>query len=129
VVSDYVFQKELIYANLLLSDEQRELYLKIYKQLSPGVTTPAVLLYLADSPQVCLDRIRRRNRPYEQQIKPAFLQAIDTGYKQLVADWKHSPVITLADFDCLSKKSVDHLASQIGYYLNPQNTYESRKNS
>lgn len=128
VITDYVFQKELIYARVLLSDEQRKLYLKIYKQLSPAVVAPAVLLYLTDSPEVCLERIHRRNRPYEQQIEMSFLQAIDAGYKKLVAEWNHSPVITLADFDCLSEKSVDRLAGQIGYYLNPQDTYESRKN-
>ena len=129
VVTDYVFQKELIYANLLLSDKQLELYLKIYERLSPAVVAPSVLLYLADSPQVCLERIHQRNRPYEQQIQTIFLQAIDAGYKKLVAEWNHSPVITLADFDCLNEKSVDRLAGQIGYYLNPQDTYESRKNN
>ena len=128
VITDYVFQKELIYAKLLLSDEQRKLYLKIYEQLSPAVVAPAVLLYLADSPEVCLERIHRRNRPYEQQIQVSFLQGIDAGYKKLVADWRHSPVITLKDFDCLSEKSVDRLAGQIGYYLHPASTYESRKN-
>lgn len=122
VVTDYVFQKELVYANLLLSDKQLELYLKIYERLSPVVVAPSVLLYLADSPQVCLERIHQRNRPYEQQIQTGFLQAIDAGYRKLVAGWKHSPVITLTDFDCLSEKYVDLLASQIGYYLNPSQT-------
>jgi 2-amino-4-hydroxy-6-hydroxymethyldihydropteridine diphosphokinase len=129
LVTDYVFQKELIYARVLLSDEQRKLYLKIYEQLSPAVVAPAVLLYLTDSPEVCLERIHRRNRPYEQQIQVSFLQAIDAGYKKLVAEWKHSVVITLSDFDCLSEKSIDRLAGQIGYYLKPLEIYESRKNN
>ncbi|MFH1371675.1 MAG: 2-amino-4-hydroxy-6-hydroxymethyldihydropteridine diphosphokinase [Planctomycetota bacterium] len=128
-VTDYVFQKELIYAKLLLSDEQFELYLRIYEQLSPAVVAPAVLLYLADSPEVCLERIHRRNRPYEQQIRMSFLQAIDAGYRKLTAEWKHSPVITLTDFDCLSEKSIDRLAVQTAYYLHPPDTYESRKNN
>ncbi len=128
LVADYVFQKELIYAKLLLSDEQLGLYMKVYEQLSPAVIAPAILFYLADSPEVCLERIHRRNRPYEQQIQLSFLQAIDAGYKKLIADWKFSPIITLIDFDCLSQKDVDRLAGQTGYYLNPANTYESCKN-
>ena len=125
LVTDYVFQKELIYARVLLSDEQRKLYLKIYEQLSPAVVAPAVLLYLTDSPEVCLERIHRRNRPYEQQIQVSFLQGIDAGYRKLVSEWNLSPVITLADFDCLSEKSIDRLAGQIGYYLNPPQADES----
>jgi 2-amino-4-hydroxy-6-hydroxymethyldihydropteridine diphosphokinase len=119
LVTDYVFQKELIYAKVLLSDVQRELYLKIYERLSPTVATPAVVVYLADSAEICLERIHRRNRPYEQQIQISFLEAIDAGYKNLVAEWKFSPVITLSDFDCLNEKAVDRLAGQIRYYLNP----------
>jgi 2-amino-4-hydroxy-6-hydroxymethyldihydropteridine diphosphokinase len=128
-VTDYVFQKELIYARALLSDEQLKLYLKIYEQLSPAVVAPAVLLYLADSPEVCLGRIHRRNRPYEQQIQMGFLQAIDAGYRKLIADWRQSPVITLTDFDCLSEKSIQRLSGQIEYYLHPVGTYESCKNN
>jgi 2-amino-4-hydroxy-6-hydroxymethyldihydropteridine diphosphokinase len=119
VVTDYIFQKEQIYANLLLSAEQLVLYQKIYSQLSPGVASPAVVIYLPDSPQQCLERIHRRNRPYEQRIETGFLEAIDAGYKKLIADWKLSPVITLTDFDCLGKKNIDRLAGQIEYYLHP----------
>ncbi|MGA2172434.1 MAG: 2-amino-4-hydroxy-6-hydroxymethyldihydropteridine diphosphokinase [Sedimentisphaerales bacterium] len=118
VITDYVFDKELIYANLLLSKEQLGLYLKIHSQLSSGVAVPALLIHLADSPEKCLQRIHRRNRPYEQRIQPDFLETIDAGYKKLVAGWESSPVITLTDFDCLNQKDVDRLAVQIGYYLN-----------
>jgi 2-amino-4-hydroxy-6-hydroxymethyldihydropteridine diphosphokinase len=124
VVTDYVFQKEQIYANLLLSAEQLALYQKIYSQLSPVVASPAVVIYLPDSPKKCLERIRRRNRPYEQGIKMGFLSAIDAGYKKLIADWTLSPVITLTDFDCLNQNAVDLLACRIEYYINPPNTKE-----
>jgi deoxyguanosine kinase len=118
-VTDYVFQKELVYAGLLLSKEQRELYGKIYERLATGVTTPAILLYLADSPQQCLERIHNRNRPYEQKIQIDFLEIIDAGYRKLSAEWKLSPVITLTGFNCLSEKEVKGLAGEIKYYLNP----------
>jgi 2-amino-4-hydroxy-6-hydroxymethyldihydropteridine diphosphokinase len=126
-ISDYVFQKELIYANLLLSKEQLDLYLKIHNRFSQGIIAPAILIYLADSPAQCLQRIHNRNRPYEQQIQMSFLEAIDRGYKKLIAEWKLSPVITLKDFDCLNQKSVDRLADQIEYYLHPPETYEGNK--
>lgn len=118
-VTDYVFQKELIYAGLLLTKEQRELYGKIYERLSTEVTTPAILLYLADTPAECLKRIHNRNRPYEQKIQISFLKRIDAGYKKLAAEWNLSPVITLNGFNCLNEKEVKRLAGEIRYYLNP----------
>jgi deoxyguanosine kinase len=127
-VTDYVFQKELIYADILLSKEQRELYGKIYGRLATGVTAPAILIYLADSPQECLKRIHSRNRPYEQQIQMSFLERIDAGYKKLAAEWNLSPVITLTGFNCLSEKEVERVADEIKYYLNSQDVYESRRN-
>jgi deoxyadenosine/deoxycytidine kinase len=118
VVADYVFDKELIYANVLLSKEQLTLYEKIYTRLDGGIC-PAILIYLTDSPKQCLERIHQRNRPYEQKIQTGFLEQIDAGYKKLIAGWKQSPVITLDEFDCLNQKSVDRLARQIEYYIRP----------
>jgi deoxyguanosine kinase len=126
-VTDYVFQKELIYADILLSKEQRELYGKIYQRLATGIMAPAMLIYLTDSPKQCLERIHNRNRPYEQQIQMNFLERIDAGYKKLAVEWKLSPVITLTGFNCLNEKEVERVADEIRYYLNPQDVYESRK--
>jgi deoxyguanosine kinase len=118
-VTDYVFQKELIYADILLSKEQRELYGKIYERMATEIIEPAMLIYLADSPQQCLDRIHNRNRPYEQKIHIDFLERIDAGYKKLAAEWNLSPVITLTGFNCLDEKEIWRLADEIKYYLNP----------
>ncbi len=118
-VTDYVFQKELIYADILLSKEQRELYGKIYELLATRAIKPTILISLADSPEECLKRIRNRNRPYEQKIQMSFLKRIAAGYKKLTAEWDLSPVITLKDFNCLNEKEVEGLACEIKYYLNP----------
>ncbi|MBN2020680.1 MAG: 2-amino-4-hydroxy-6-hydroxymethyldihydropteridine diphosphokinase [Sedimentisphaerales bacterium] len=137
VVSDYVFQKEQIYAKLTLSKEQFTLYQKVYSQVAPGVINPALVIYLTGPPKVCLERIHKRNRAYEQKIEISFLEAIDAGYKELVAGWRLSPVITLNDFDCFDDKAVSGLAEQVKYYVMPPFTspvrpteehYESRKN-
>jgi deoxyguanosine kinase len=129
VITDYLFQKELIYANLLLSKEQLALYEKVYSQVAPCIVMPSLVLYLTDSPQQCLERIHSRNRPYEQQIQLSFLQAIDEGYKKLIAGWKSSPVINLDGFDCLSQEAVDRLAEKIKYYINPSSTYALAENA
>jgi deoxyadenosine/deoxycytidine kinase len=117
VVTDYLFQKEQIYAKLLLNVEQLTLYQKVYSLVSPGVTSPVVVIHLQDSPKLCLERIHRRNRPYEQRIETGFLEAINAGYEQLLGDWKTCPVFRLPDFDCFDEDAVKSLTHQLKYYI------------
>jgi deoxyadenosine/deoxycytidine kinase len=118
-VSDYVFDKERIYARRLLNSEQLELYRKLYQPCSAQVTAPALVIYLRDSPQKCLERIHQRNRPYEQRIQLQFLEALSSDYQRLFADWKICPVIRLSmsQFDCMRDGDIEHLARQIKCYV------------
>jgi 2-amino-4-hydroxy-6-hydroxymethyldihydropteridine diphosphokinase len=117
VFVDYVFDKELIYARCLLNAEQLALYNKIHKQIVSDVATPVLLIYLTDSAENCLERIHRRNRPYEQKIDLKFLEALDDGYKKLFADWKKCPIIRQQMLELNSSKDAEFLAKQIKSYV------------
>lgn len=119
VISDYIFDKELIYARRLLNAQQLALYEEIYRPSAAKVAAPVLIIYLQDSPQECLERIHRRNRPYEQEIELQFLEALDRDYQQLFVDWKTCPVIriSMSQFDCTQDSNIEHLANQIRYYV------------
>ena len=111
-ISDYIFDKEFIYANRLLSTAQLALYERIYQLFSSKVTAPALVIYMRDSEQRCLERIHKRNRPYEQRIEMKFLEELSYDYERLFSNWKTCPVIrTSIDVD------VNHLADQIKTYV------------
>jgi deoxyadenosine/deoxycytidine kinase len=118
-VSDYVFDKELIYARRLLDAQQLSLYERVYRQFASMVVRPVVVIYLQDSTQNCLERIHRRSRPYEQKILPQFLENLSADYERLFADWKVSPVIriSMSKFDCTKDVDVGRLASQVKHYV------------
>jgi len=118
-VSDYIFDKELIYARRLLDAQQLALYEKIYPLFSAGITPPVLVIYLTDSVQNCLERIHMRNRPYEQQIKLQFLEALSCDYEQLFSIWKICPVIriSVSKFDYMKDGNIDHLTNQIRSYI------------
>ncbi|MDD5063392.1 MAG: 2-amino-4-hydroxy-6-hydroxymethyldihydropteridine diphosphokinase [Phycisphaerae bacterium] len=117
--ADYVFDKELIYAKHLLNAEQLTLYHTIHKQVISDIVAPVLVIYLADSVEDCLERIHRRNRPYEQKIQPQFLDSLSRGHDELFADWKKCPVIRLSksEFDYMQDDNVRHLANQIKSYI------------
>lgn len=112
-ISDYVFEKEMIYAKCLLDTQQLSLYEKIYPPLAVQIMAPALVIYMRDPPQNCLERIHSRNRPYEQRIKLQFLQMLDSDYEQLFKQWKSCPVIRISTSQ---STDTDSMANQIKYY-------------
>lgn len=118
-VSDYIFDKELIYAKRLLNPQQLASYEKSYLPAAAKVATPVLVIYLHDSAKKCLDRIHTRNRPYEQVISPQFLEELASDYEQLFADWKLCPLIriSMSNFDCTRNGDINHLKNQITSYV------------
>ena len=116
-ISDYIFNKETIYARRLLDARQLALYEEIYPTFAAKVAAPVLVIYMRDSAANCLERIHKRNRPYEQHIELAFLQKLDDDYEGLFADWKVCPVIRVSTSQATN---VERLARQISYYTADQ---------
>jgi 2-amino-4-hydroxy-6-hydroxymethyldihydropteridine diphosphokinase len=118
-VTDYVFDQEMIYARRLLNPTQLELYESIYRPFSQRVTTPALVIHVQDSPAHCLERIRRRSRPYEQGVTLAFLEALDSDYRRMFNGWKACPVLRVpaTRLTGYAEAVVEHLVLQVRAYV------------
>ena len=112
-ISDYIFDKELVYARRLLDARQFALYEEIYYPFAADVAAPVVVIYMHDTAQNCLDRIHSRNLSYEQQIDLPYLEKLSDDYDRLFADWKTCPVIRVPKSE---DADAEHLANQIGHY-------------
>jgi len=119
IVSDYVFEKELIYARRLLNPQQLASYENKYQSCDGKAAPPVLVIYLQDSAENCLQRIHKRNRPYEQVIGLQFLEKLSCDYEKLFGDWKRCPVIriSMSEFDCARNADMEHLANQIRSYV------------
>ncbi len=119
VVSDYVYDKELIYAKHGLDDEQFGLYERINHSFANNIVGPVVVIYLKDEAENCLERICKRNRPYEQGIKLESLRKLRQEYEKLFERWDKCPVIriSMAEFDCRDAGQVRKLAEEVKNYL------------
>ncbi len=118
-LTDYIFEKELIYARRLLDDEQRKLYERVYEQFARTVKDPVLVIYLEDLPEHCLERIHQRNRPYEQQITLEFLETLHQDYEQLFESWEGCPLIRLpaSRVGIDDDKAIEHVALQVKAYV------------
>ncbi len=90
----------------------------IHQRLRSMPAPPVLVIYLRDSAQTCMERIRNRNRPYEQRIEIGFLEALIGDYERLFAEWKTCPVIRLksSDMDYGDSATIEKIANQVRYY-------------
>jgi 2-amino-4-hydroxy-6-hydroxymethyldihydropteridine diphosphokinase len=118
-VSDYIFDKDKIFASRTLTTEQFSKYKEEYTAAAASVARPVLSIYLKDRPENALDRIHSRNRSYEQDIRIETLGELAAEYDDLFAGFKQCPVITLdaAKFNCMDNDHVQNLVKQIGSYI------------
>ena len=80
VVSDYTEAKDPIFARALLPNREVELYERLSIGLDASVFRPDLTVYVDAQNDVLLDRIRRRNRPYEAAIDTEYLDSLRAAY-------------------------------------------------
>lgn len=80
VVSDYIFQKCLLFAKVNLPDAEFELFSKLFNIITPLLPKPDLLIYLYLNVSDLQKNIAKRGREYEQQIPNEYLQNIQNSY-------------------------------------------------
>jgi len=83
-ISDYLFTKCLLFAKVTLSDEEFRLYQRLYEIISQQLLQPDILIYLHSSVQKLQQNIRKRNRPYEQNIPDEYLFNLQETYTNYI---------------------------------------------
>jgi deoxyadenosine/deoxycytidine kinase len=80
VVSDYMFDKDFIFASMNLRDAEFDLYRDLYAQLKPQLRVPDLTVYLRAETDLLLERIAQRGRPFEQAMNPEYLKNLNRHY-------------------------------------------------
>jgi deoxyadenosine/deoxycytidine kinase len=83
-ISDYLFNKCLLFARVNLPDEEFRLYQKLFDIINPQLVQPDLLIYLHAPVQKLKENIRKRNRPYEQNIPNEYLFKLQETYTQYI---------------------------------------------
>jgi len=95
VVADYTMAKDRIFARLNLSDQEFALYQRLYNLLVPGLPKPDLVIYLEASVEVCLERIRRRGRPFERTIEAGYLRRLKEAYAEYFFHYTETPLLVV----------------------------------
>lgn len=101
LVSDFLLDKDRLFAQLTLDDDELHLYEQVYDHLVVAAPRPDLVIYLQAPVEVLLERIKKRGIPYERLIESAYLQRLADAYAQFFHHYDGSPllIVNAADID------------------------------
>ena len=126
LVVDYLFQKDRIFAGLTLSERELALYERLVAWLELDVVKPDVVVYLQASPEVLMERIGRRGRPFEKDMDRDYIRQLNEAYNHFFFHYVEAPLLVVNtngidfvnntdDFEDLLQRIVSHRAGTVYY--------------
>ena len=76
VVSDFIFEKDKIFAYLNLNDQELDTYNRYYNYFREQLPTPDLVIYLQATPEVLKKRLKKKNAPGEKAISEEYLEEV-----------------------------------------------------
>ncbi|MDQ6967177.1 MAG: deoxynucleoside kinase, partial [Mariprofundaceae bacterium] len=76
LISDYIFAKDRLFANINLSDEELILYDQVANLACVDIAKPDLVIYLQSNPDIVMQRIRQRNLRIEHGLSESYLREV-----------------------------------------------------
>ena len=134
-VSDFLLDKDKLFAKATLSAEELKLYEQIYDYLSIDLPTPDLVIYLQAETKTLYERVMHRGIEMEKTISFDYLELLNETYKEFFFDYNRSPVLIVNsdyldfqthenDYNLLLEKLLDYFNKPEGskMYFNPSPT-------
>ena len=93
VVSDFLIDKDPLFATLTLADDELNLYRQLFDHFSQSAPRPDLVIYLQAAPSTLAERIRRRGIPMESGISESYLQRLCESYSRFFHHYDTSPLL------------------------------------
>ncbi len=102
LVSDFLVQKDKLFASITLSDHELDLYNQIYNRLAlDEAPAPDLVIYLQANVDDLQRRVYERGINYERNINEQYLKSVADAYIDFFYNYDQSPllIVNTADFD------------------------------
>lgn len=94
-VSDFLLDKDPLFARLTLDDAEYGLYRKIYEHLQTKAATPDLVIYLQAAPETLMDRVKRRGIHFERNISELYLWRLAESYARFFHHYMDAPLMII----------------------------------
>ena len=94
-ISDYIFEKDRIFARLNLDQDEMGLYDNIFNIMTGIAAQPDLIIFIQSSVDRLMENIKRRGRDYERHITPDYLKELNDAYNHFFHHYRRSPLIII----------------------------------
>lgn len=107
LVTDYIFEKDKIFAYLNLEDEELKLYETLVGAIEKNIPTPDIVVYLQSSVPRLMGNIRQRARSYESEMSETYIKDLNEAYNYFFFRYKATPllIVNAVELDFVADKS------------------------
>lgn len=92
-VSDFLIDKDMLFARLNLDDDEFELYQKVYADLAPQTAVPDLVIYLQAPIETLQERVNRRGIDFERGMDGDYLQRLANSYSEFFHRYDAAPLL------------------------------------
>lgn len=114
-ISDYLFTRDRLFAELNLDSEELKLYDQIAENLDVEAPVPDLVIYLQASVDALMQRLSRRDSNYDRYVERAYLEQLTDAYSRFFHNYDDGPLLIVnasqidpvnnnADYDQLFKQ-------------------------
>lgn len=95
LVSDYIFDKDKIFAYLTLQDDELKLYETLIGTIEKNIPTPDLVVYLQSSVDRLMSNIKMRGRSYEENMSDEYIKDLNEAYNYFFFRYKSAPLLII----------------------------------
>jgi len=81
LIADYTFEKDALFAQLNLSNDELKTYTLVHKALAERIQPPDLIVYLKVDTDTAMQRIMMRDRSYERNMDRDYIHALNETYE------------------------------------------------
>ena len=127
-VSDFMLQKDRLFAQVTLNNEEYDLYDQLYSYMAVDIPKPDLIIYLQAPINTLIKRIKKRGRDFEKYIDAEYLERLNAMYLKFFNTYNASPllIVNAEDIDfIINKNDYKNLLDKIysiekgRHYFNP----------
>ncbi len=124
LITDYIFDKDKIFAHINLKGDELKLYEMLVGMLEKNIPVPDLVIYLQSSVERLMQNIRKRGRPYEKNISEDYIRELYEAYNEFFFNqYRKSPVlvINVTEIDFVNNR--DDFEDLVNEILSPRKSY------
>src|SRR5713226_9683371 len=93
VVTDFIFEKDKLFACLILTDQELETYNRYYNYFREQLPTPDLVIYLQATLEVLKKRLKKKNVPGERAVSEDYLEEVVKAYEHFFFHYTSSDLL------------------------------------